>query len=113
MCRPLSQQNKDPTPKRSDRSSTWWPIQTSNMSHPAPKGRSFVNGIPSLIIMPGDDLVTAPLSSTAVVFNPVVGIVIKSPQDIPFIGINNLHTNQRLMVAVSRDYYRPFPNFGL
>jgi hypothetical protein len=91
------------------------PNKQYESSYGLQKAEVFVNGIPSLIIMPGDDLVIKlHYRLRAVVFNLVVGIVIKSPQDIPFIGINNLHTNQRLDgSSIEGTIVASFPNFGI
>jgi lipopolysaccharide transport system ATP-binding protein len=91
------------------------PNKQYESSYGLQKAEVFVNGIPSLIIMPGDDLVIKlHYRLRAVVFNLVVGIVIKSPQDIPFIGINNLHTNQRLDGnSIEGAIVASFPNFGI
>ncbi len=61
------------------------------------KAEVFVNDKPSTILAPGDDLRIKfyfKLEDTLV--NPILGIVIRSPYDEPFIGINNRHTSEKL-----------------
>lgn len=56
-----------------------------------------VNGQPTSTIYPGDDLkIKITYKLKTVFFNPVLGVVIKSPQDQPYIGINNKHTAEKL-----------------
>jgi lipopolysaccharide transport system ATP-binding protein len=79
------------------------------------KAEIFVNEIPTLNILPSDNLkIRLHYHLRAVVFNLVVGVVIRSPQDIPFIGVNNLHTNQRLDGgSLSGTILVSIPNFNI
>lgn len=61
------------------------------------KAEIFVNGMPMATLSPGDDLkIKLAYKLKTALFNPVLGIVIKSPQNDPFIGINNKHTAEKL-----------------
>ena len=61
------------------------------------KVEAYVNGKPSFILSPGDHLkLRFYYKLENVLTHPVLGVVIKSPFDEPFIGVNNNHTAERL-----------------
>lgn len=61
------------------------------------KAEIFVNTKPSTNISPGDNLnIKLSYKLEIPLFNPVLGIVINSPQNEPLIGVNNLHTLEKL-----------------
>ena len=61
------------------------------------KAEIFVNKKPSSILSSGDDLmIKIHYKLKDPLLNPVLGVVIKSPFDEPFIGVNNIHTAEKI-----------------
>ena len=74
-----------------------------------------VNNKPSTIIASGDEiLLLIHFKLKEFLFKPIIGLVIKSPFDEPFIGLNNRHTSEKLNGKVKEGIVKiSIPSFAM